>query len=101
MNRRLEIAKAFAAHPRILLLDEPFSGLDPCIVEDIETILRGLTEQGVGILITDHNAHSIVKAASYAFLLVNGRILCEGTPDTLLQKPEARQLYFGEAFPCA
>ena len=99
-QRRLEIAKAFVAHPRILLLDEPFSGLDPCIVEDIEVILHRLTDQGVGILITDHNAHSIVKAAAYAFLLVNGGILCEGTPDTLLQQPEARRLYFGEAFSC-
>ena len=97
-RRRLELAKAFIARPRILLLDEPFSGLDPCIVEEIVAILRNLARDGVGILVTDHNAHTMVEVGQYAYLLAEGRIVSQGPPRELLAGEEAKRLYFGRGF---
>jgi len=97
-QRRLEIAKAFVSKPEILLLDEPFSGLDPCMVEDLAGIFRGFVSEGVGVLVTDHNVHSILRIAGYAYLLAGGSIVCEGTPPEVLGNSEARRLYFGREF---
>jgi lipopolysaccharide export system ATP-binding protein len=97
-QRRLEIAKALVSKPEMLLLDEPFSGLDPCIVDDIADVLRRLVAEGTGILITDHNAHSILKVAEHGFVLANGRIICDGSPGQILEDDEARRVYFGEGF---
>jgi lipopolysaccharide export system ATP-binding protein len=97
-RRRLELAKAFIPRPRILLLDEPFSGLDPCIVEEIVAILRSLAAGGTGILVTDHNAHTMVRVGDFAYLLAEGRIVSQGVPGEMLDGEEARKIYFGREF---
>lgn len=97
-QRRLEIAKALAAKPKLLLLDEPFSGLDPRIVEEIAGILEKLAAAGIGILLTDHNIHMTLAFVDQVHLLTNGAILCRGTPAEIAANPEARQWYLGEGF---
>ena len=97
-RRRVEVAKAFAARPRLLLLDEPFSGLDPLIIEDLARIFRRLAESGVGILLTDHHVHMALGIVDYAYLLADGRILCDGTPEEIGADADARRAYLGASF---
>ncbi len=97
-KRRLEIAKTLAASPGVLLLDEPFSDLDPRMVEDIITILKGLAQKGLGILLTDHNSHMTLDAADHVYLLARGEILCDGPPREIAADERARKAYFGDRF---
>jgi len=79
-------------------LDEPFAGVDPIAVEDIQNIVHGLKDRGIGVLITDHNVHETLSITDRAYLLFEGKILKEGTSDFLANDPEARKLYLGEKF---
>lgn len=97
-RRRTEIARAMVTKPRFLLLDEPFAGVDPIAVEDIQQIISGLKQKNIGILITDHNVHETLAITDRAYLLFEGRILKEGTSDYLAEDKEARKLYLGEQF---
>jgi lipopolysaccharide export system ATP-binding protein len=97
-RRRCEIARAVAAQPKILLLDEPFAGVDPLSVLDIKTMVRDLKHRNIGVLITDHNVHEMVELIDRAYVIYQGRMLFEGTPQALLADPQVRQLYLGEGF---
>lgn len=97
-RRKLEIARALVRRPSILMLDEPFAGVDPLAVHDIQEIVRGLRQQGLGIVITDHNVRETLNVVDRAYLVYNGRLLCEGTSDYLVKDEEARRLYLGEDF---
>jgi len=97
-RRRLEIARSLAADPAFLLLDEPFAGVDPISIEDIQSIVAGLRERGLGILITDHNVRETLAITDRAYILFGGRILTEGTSEFLADDPEARRHYLGERF---
>ena len=97
-RRRTEIARTLVTRPSFILLDEPFAGVDPIAVEDIQAIVKGLRERGIGVLITDHNVHETLSITDRAYLLFEGKILKEGTSDYLADDPEARKLYLGEKF---
>jgi lipopolysaccharide export system ATP-binding protein len=97
-RRRTEIARALATSPKFMLLDEPFAGVDPIAVEDIQGIIEKLKSRNIGVLITDHNAHSTLSITDRAYLLYEGKILCEGTPQALADDPEVRRLYLGSDF---
>lgn len=98
-RRRLEIARALVLEPSLLLLDEPFAGVDPKQVAEIQAILRDLRQRrGLGILITDHNVRETLDLVDRAFILHEGRILCEGNAKTLVEHPAARRFYLGESF---
>jgi lipopolysaccharide export system ATP-binding protein len=97
-RRRLEIAKALAGQPRVLLLDEPFSGLDPRVIEGLREVLRRLAERSVAVLLTDHNVHMTFALADEAYLLVGGRIICNGPPARISADPLARESYLGQGF---
>jgi lipopolysaccharide export system ATP-binding protein len=97
-NRRLEIAKALATTPRILLLDEPFSGLDPGIVEEIIQLLADLAARRVGILLSDHNIHMTLNFADHVYLMVFGKVVCSGSPEEIMASDLARKSYLGEHF---
>ncbi len=97
-RRRTEIARALVTNPRFLLLDEPFAGIDPIAVEDIQNIIRGLQSRGIGILITDHNVHETLAIVNRAYLLFDGNVLKSGTAEFLAEDPEARKLYLGDKF---
>ncbi|HMW33844.1 MAG TPA: LPS export ABC transporter ATP-binding protein [bacterium] len=97
-RRRTEIARALVTNPRFLLLDEPFAGIDPIAVEDIQSIVQGLKSRGIGILITDHNVHETLAITDRAYLLFDGRVLKSGTAQFLADDPEARKLYLGDKF---
>lgn len=97
-RRKLEIARALVRRPSILMLDEPFAGVDPLAVHDIQEIVRGLKKQGLGIIITDHNVRETLNVVDRAYLVYNGRLLCEGTSEHLVNDDEARRLYLGEDF---
>jgi lipopolysaccharide export system ATP-binding protein len=97
-RRRTEIARTLVTNPRFILLDEPFAGVDPIAVEDIQNIVHGLKDRGIGVLITDHNVHETLSITNRAYLLFEGKILKEGTSDFLANDPEARKLYLGEKF---
>ena len=97
-RRRLEIARALAANPDFLLLDEPFAGIDPIAVGDIQAIISSLREKGMGILITDHNVRETLPLTERAYLIYDGKILVEGDQNTLLNDSNARRLYLGEDF---
>ncbi|MCX7907367.1 MAG: LPS export ABC transporter ATP-binding protein [Bacteroidetes bacterium] len=97
-RRRTEIARALAADPKFILLDEPFAGVDPIAVEDLQRIVAELKRRGIGVLITDHNVHETLAITDRAYLLFEGRILKEGTSQFLANDPEARRLYLGERF---
>lgn len=97
-RRRLEIARALVLEPRVLLLDEPFAGIDPIAVLDIQGIIASLKESGIGILITDHNVRETMRITDRAYILNHGRILRAGSPEELSRDPNVRQVYLGESF---
>jgi len=97
-RRRCEIARALATEPKFFLLDEPFAGVDPIAVEDIQEIVGGLKERGIGVLITDHNVHETLAITDRAYLLYEGQILKQGTAEELAADPEVRKRYLGEKF---
>ena len=97
-RRRVEIARALAARPRLMLLDEPFAGVDPISVGEIQKIVRHLTERGIGVLITDHNVRETLGICDRAYILNEGAVLAQGAPDSLLSNPDVRRVYLGEAF---
>lgn len=97
-RRRTEIARALVTDPKFILLDEPFAGVDPIAVEDIQEIVSGLRHQNIGILITDHNVHETLAITDRAYLMFEGRILMEGSADRLAEDEEAKSLYLGKQF---
>ena len=97
-RRRTEIARTLVTNPKFILLDEPFAGVDPIAVEDIQNIVHALKERGIGVLITDHNVHETLSITDRAYLLFEGKILKEGNAEFLAQDEEARKLYFGDKF---
>ncbi|MCX8050609.1 MAG: LPS export ABC transporter ATP-binding protein [Chlorobi bacterium] len=97
-RRRTEIARALAANPRFVLLDEPFAGIDPIAVEDIMTMVRRLKERNIGVLITDHNVHETLSITDRAYILIEGRVFCAGTPEEIADNPDVRRLYLGQHF---
>ena len=97
-RRKLEIARALVRRPSVLMLDEPFAGVDPLAVHDIQEIVRNLRKQGLGVVITDHNVRETLNVVDRAYLVYNGRLLCEGTSEHLVNDEEARRLYLGENF---
>jgi lipopolysaccharide export system ATP-binding protein len=97
-RRRTEIARALVTKPRFLLLDEPFAGVDPIAVEDIQAIIADLRSKGIGILITDHNVRDTLSICDRAYLMSAGEILVQGTTDEIISHPDARRLYLGESF---
>jgi lipopolysaccharide export system ATP-binding protein len=97
-RRRTEIARALATEPRFILLDEPFAGVDPIAVEDIQGIVAKLKEKNIGILITDHNVQETLSITDRAYLLYEGRILKQGTAEELAGDPEVREKYLGRNF---
>ncbi len=97
-RRRTEIARALATRPRFFLLDEPFAGVDPIAVEDIQSIVADLRARGIGVLITDHNVHETLAITDRAYLLYEGRILKHGTAEALASDEEVRRRYLGEKF---
>lgn len=97
-RRRTEIARALALDPKFILLDEPFAGVDPIAVEDIQQIVEGLVKRNIGVLITDHNVHETLSITHHAYLLFDGSIFMQGTPEEIADNPDARKLYLGEKF---
>lgn len=97
-RRRTEIARALAADPKFILLDEPFAGVDPIAVEDIQSIVSQLVKRDIGVLITDHNVHETLTITDRAYLLFEGRILMDGTAQQLAQDERVRKVYLGENF---
>jgi len=97
-RRRTEIARALATNPDFMLLDEPFAGVDPIAVEDIQSIVSRLKERGIGILITDHNVRDTLAITDRAYIMCEGAILKTGTSEFLANDPEARKIYLGSSF---
>jgi len=97
-RRRAEISRALVINPKFILLDEPFAGIDPIAVEDIQTIVHGLKNKGIGVLITDHNVHETLSITDRAYLLYEGVVLKYGSSEFLANDPETRKLYLGEKF---
>ncbi|KRG46951.1 ABC transporter ATP-binding protein [Stenotrophomonas panacihumi] len=97
-RRRCEIARALAARPRLMLLDEPFAGVDPISVGEIQRIVTHLKERGIGVLITDHNVRETLGICDRAYILAEGVVLAQGAPDELLENADVRRVYLGETF---
>lgn len=97
-KRRLEITRALVTSPKLLLLDEPFSGIDPIAVYEVQKILRRLRERGMGILVTDHNVREMLKLVDRAYLIHQGKVVCEGTAEFLVEDQRAREIYLGPEF---
>ena len=97
-RRRTEIARALALSPKFILLDEPFAGVDPIAVEDIQQIVKNLRTKNIGILITDHNVHETLSITDRAYLLFEGNILKSGTSDELAEDEQVRNVYLGKNF---
>jgi len=97
-RRRVEIARALVTQPKFILLDEPFAGIDPIAVEDIQNIVAGLRKKGLGILITDHNVRETLEITNRAYIIAEGAILTQGNSEFLANDPEARKIYLGERF---
>ncbi|MDD3763224.1 MAG: LPS export ABC transporter ATP-binding protein [Nevskiales bacterium] len=97
-RRRVEIARALAANPEFILLDEPFAGVDPIAVHDIQSIVHHLSERGIGVLITDHNVRETLGICKRAYILAEGQVIAEGAPDALLADETVRRVYLGESF---
>ena len=97
-RRRCEIARALATRPNYMLLDEPFAGIDPIAVGDIQALVRHLTDRGIGVLITDHNVRETLGLTDRAYIIYSGEVLMEGRTDDIVNNPEVRRLYLGEEF---
>ena len=97
-RRRVEITRALVTNPKFMLLDEPFAGVDPIAVEDIQNIVSRLKDKKLGVLITDHNVRETLQITDHAYIMYEGRILKQGTAEYLANDPEARQFYLGERF---
>jgi lipopolysaccharide export system ATP-binding protein len=97
-RRRLEIARSLTLQPSFILLDEPFSGIDPLTVKDLQEIIRELSRSGIGVLITDHNVRETLSVTDRAYILRNGKIFRKGRPDELSNDPEVRRVYLGDHF---
>jgi lipopolysaccharide export system ATP-binding protein len=97
-RRRVEIARALASEPRFMLLDEPFAGVDPISVLEIQQLIRHLQQLGIGVLITDHNVRETLKICDRAYILNDGRVLTAGTPQDILYNEDVRKVYLGEDF---
>ena len=97
-RRRVEIARALAANPRLILLDEPFAGVDPISVGEIQKIVRHLKQRGIGVLITDHNVRETLGICDRAYILNAGSVLAQGSPEAVLANPDVRRVYLGDSF---
>jgi len=97
-RRRVEIARALAGSPKFLLLDEPFAGIDPIAVGDLQNLIRGLIKSGIGVLITDHNVRETLGICDFSYILKDGKIHVEGTPKLIAENELARRFYLGENF---
>lgn len=97
-RRRVEIARALACEPRFMLLDEPFAGVDPISIIDIQKIIVHLKNRGIGILITEHNVRETLGTCDRAYILAGGKVIAEGAPNAIIENPEVRQVYLGEHF---
>ncbi len=97
-RRRCEIARAMAADPRVILLDEPFAGIDPLSIADIKTMVHELKQRGVGVLVTDHNVHEMLELVDRAYVIHGGKLLFAGEPQAVLHDPNVRHFYLGEDF---
>lgn len=97
-RRKVEIARALATSPSFLMLDEPFSGVDPISVGEIMSIMRDLKNSGIGVIITDHNVRETLQIIDRGYIIASGKILTEGTPDEIISDPQAKQMYLGETF---
>ncbi|MFW1811151.1 LPS export ABC transporter ATP-binding protein [Acinetobacter ursingii] len=97
-RRRAEIARALAADPKFMLLDEPFAGVDPISVGDIKEIIRNLKERGIGVLITDHNVRETLAICEHAYIVSEGSIIAEGSPQDILENEQVRKVYLGDDF---
>jgi lipopolysaccharide export system ATP-binding protein len=97
-RRRLEITRALVTNPSFILLDEPFSGIDPIIVGEAQEIIKDLKRRGLGILLTDHNVRETLEITDRAYLIADGRILISGTAQELIDNPKAREIYLGATF---
>ena len=97
-RRRVEIARSLAANPRLILLDEPFAGVDPISVGEIQKIVRHLRQRGIGVLITDHNVRETLGICDRAYILNEGSVLAQGSPDAVLANPDVRRVYLGDSF---
>jgi lipopolysaccharide export system ATP-binding protein len=95
-RRRLEIARSLVSNPKIILLDEPFTGIDPVTIDNIQGIIRDLRERGIAILITDHQVRETLEITDRSYVIRAGSVLCHGRPQDVLRHPEARKYYFGE-----
>jgi len=97
-RRRVEIARALAARPRFILLDEPFAGIDPISVREIQGIIRQLTDQNIGVLITDHNVREMLGICHHAYIMNQGQVLAQGDAETIMANEEVREVYLGNEF---
>jgi lipopolysaccharide export system ATP-binding protein len=97
-RRRVEIARALAAEPRFMLLDEPFAGVDPLSVLDIQRIIRELTQRGIGVLITDHNVRETLGVCARAYIVNQGTVIASGSAEEVLANPQVREVYLGQSF---
>lgn len=97
-RRRAEIARALAADPKFMLLDEPFAGVDPISVGDIKEIIRNLKERGIGVLITDHNVRETLAICEHAYIVSEGSVIAEGSPQDILENEQVRKVYLGDDF---
>ena len=97
-RRRVEIARALATEPYFILLDEPFAGVDPISVIDIQRIINQLTKKGIGILITDHNVRETLGVCQHAYIMNSGELLAKGTPQEILENQDVKKVYLGEDF---
>ena len=97
-RRRVEIARALATHPKFILLDEPFTGIDPRTIEELQEIIHALRDRGIGILITDHNVGATLNITDRNYILVAGKIIAEGERDAIVADPDVRKYYLGERF---
>jgi lipopolysaccharide export system ATP-binding protein len=97
-RRRVEIARALAARPEFMLLDEPFAGIDPIAIGDIRNLVRQLTARGIGVLITDHNVRETLELIDRALIIHEGKVLTEGSPQEIVSDPDVRRYYLGDAF---
>jgi len=97
-RRRVEIARALAADPVFMLLDEPFAGVDPIAVQEVKLLVRQLTQRGIGVLITDHSVRETLSLVDRAYLIYGGTVMIQGKPEVIMADPDARRVYLGESF---